>query len=67
MVSVFASSGNDRGIYPHSGQSTDYKIGSCYFSAKNTELNSKNKDRSARNKDHGSEGSDISTRGLLFQ
>jgi hypothetical protein len=34
MVSVLASSAVDRGFEPWSGQTKDYKIGICCFSAK---------------------------------
>ena len=34
MVSVFASSAVDRGFEPRSGQTKDYKIGICCFSAR---------------------------------
>ena len=34
MVSVLASSAVDRGFEPPSGQTKDYKVGICCFSAK---------------------------------
>jgi hypothetical protein len=34
MVSVLTSSAVDRGFEPQSGQTKDYKIGICCFSAK---------------------------------
>jgi hypothetical protein len=34
MVSMLASSAVDRGFEPRSGQTKDYKIGICCFSAK---------------------------------
>ena len=34
MVSMLASSGVDRGFDPKSGQTKEYKIGICCFSAK---------------------------------
>jgi hypothetical protein len=34
MVGVLALSTVDRGIEPHSGQTRDYKIGICCFTAK---------------------------------
>ena len=49
MVSVLASSAVDRGFEPRSGQTKDYKIGICCFSAKHTALRRKSKDWSARN------------------
>jgi hypothetical protein len=44
MVIVLASSPVDRGFEPRSGQTRDYKIGICCFSAKHADLRSKNKD-----------------------
>ena len=67
MVSVLASSAADRGFEPQSGQTKDYKIGICCFSAKHTALRRKSKDSLARNQDNVSEWIDLSTRGLLFQ
>ena len=67
MVSVLASSAVDRGFEPRSGQTKDYKIGICCFSAKHAALRRKNKDWLARNQNNVSELSDMSTRGLLFQ
>ena len=49
MVSVLASSAVDRGFEPRSGQTKDYKIGICCFSAKHTALRRKSKDRLAQN------------------
>jgi hypothetical protein len=66
MVGVFASSAVDRGFEPRSGQTKDYKIGICCFSAKHAALRRNNKDWLARNQDNVSEWSDMSTRGLLF-
>ena len=67
MVSVLTSSAVDRGSEPQSGQTKDYKIGICYFSAKHAALSSKSKDWFARNQNNVSEWSDMSTWGLLFQ
>ena len=67
MVSVLASGAIDRGFEPRSGQTKDYKIGICCFSAKHAALRRKSKDLLARNQNNVSEWSDISTRGLLFQ
>ena len=67
MVSVLASSAVDRGFEPRSGQTKDYAIGICCFSAKHAALRRRIKDRLARNKNNLSEWSDMSTRGLLFQ
>jgi hypothetical protein len=44
MVSVLTSSAVDRGFDPGSGQSKDFEIGMCCFSAKNAALRRKNKD-----------------------
>ena len=43
MVSVLASSAVDRGFEPRSGQTKDYAIGMCCFSAKYTALRRKSK------------------------
>jgi hypothetical protein len=67
MVSVLASSAVDRGLETWSGQTKDYDIGICCFSAKHAALRRKNKDWLARNQNNVSEWSDMSTRGLLFQ
>ena len=67
MVSVLTSSAVDRGIEPRSGQTRDYKIGICCFSAKYAALRRKSKDWLDRNQNNVSEWSDMSTRGLLFQ
>jgi hypothetical protein len=67
MVSVLASSAVDRGFQPRSGQTNDYKIGICRFSAKHAVLRRKSKNGLARNQNNVSEWSDMSTHGLLFQ
>ena len=67
MVYVLASSAVDRGFEPRSGQTKDYEIGICCFSAKHTALKRKNKDCLAQNQNNVSQWSDMSTRGLLFQ
>jgi len=67
MVSMLASSVVDRGFEPRSGQTKDYKIDICCFSAKHAALRRKSKDGSARNQNNVSEWSDMSTRGKLFQ
>jgi hypothetical protein len=67
MVSVLASSVVDRGFEPRSGQTKEYEIGICCFSAKHASLMSKSKDWLARNKNNVSVWSDMSTHGLLFQ
>jgi hypothetical protein len=55
MVSVLASSAVDRGFDPRSGQTKDYKIGICCFSAKHAALRRKSKDWLARNQNNVSE------------
>ena len=67
MVNVLASSAVDRGFEPRSGQTKDYKIGICCFSAKHTALRRKSKDWLGWNQNNMSEWSDMSTCGLLFQ
>ena len=67
MVSVLASSVVDRGFESRSGQTKDFKIGICCFSAKHAAFRRKSKDWLARNQNNVSEWSDMSTRGLLFQ
>jgi hypothetical protein len=67
MVSVLASSVVDRGFEPRLGQTKDYKIGICCFSAKHVALRRKSKDWLAQNQNNVSEWSDRSTRGLFFQ
>jgi hypothetical protein len=67
MVRVLVSSVVDRGFEPWSGQTKDYKIGMCCFSAKHAALGRQSKDWFARNQDNVSEWGDMSIRGLLFQ
>ena len=67
MVSVLASSAVVRGFEPRSGQTKDYNISTCCFSAKHAALRRKIKDWLARTRDNVSEWSDMSTRGQLFQ
>jgi hypothetical protein len=67
MVSVLISSAVDRRFEPRSGQTKDYKIGICCFSAKHAASRRKSKDWLAWNQNIVSEWSDMSTRGLLFQ
>ena len=66
MVSVLASSAIDCEFDPRSGQTKEYKIGICCFSAKHAALRSKSKDWLARNQNNVSEWSDISTRQLAL-
>jgi hypothetical protein len=65
MVSVLVSSVVDCGFEPRSGQSKDYKIGICCFSAKHTVLRRKSKDWLSRNQDNVPD-SVVSIRELLF-
>jgi hypothetical protein len=67
MVSMLTSSVVDRWFEPQSGQTKDYEIGICYFSAKHTALRRKSKDWLARNEDNVSEWGNMSICGLLFQ
>ena len=55
MVSVLPSSAVDRGFEPRSGQTKDYKIGICCFSAKHAALRRKGKDWLARNQNNVTE------------
>ena len=61
MVSVLTSSAIDRGLEHRSGQTKDYKMGICCFSAKHAALRRKSKDWLARNQNNLSEWSDMST------
>ena len=63
MVIVLASSVVDRGFRSRSGQTKDYQIGICCFSAKHR---IKKKDWLARNRGNVSEWGDMSIRRLLF-
>jgi hypothetical protein len=60
MVSGLASSAVDRGFEPRSGQTKDYKIGICCFSAKHATLRRKGKDWLARNQNNVSEWGNMS-------
>jgi hypothetical protein len=67
MISGLASSAVDRGFEPRSGQTKNYKIGICCFSAKHATLRRKSKHWLARHQDNVSKWGDMSIRGLLFQ
>ena len=67
MVSVLATSAIDCEFEPRSGQTKEYKIGVCCYSAKHAALRRKSKDWLARNQNNVTVWSDISTRELLFQ
>jgi len=60
MASLLDSSAVDRGFKPRSGQTKDYAIYICRFSAKHAALRKKNKDGLPRNQDNMSEWSDMS-------
>ena len=59
MVSVLASITVDCWFEPWSGQTKDYEIGICCFSAKHAALRRKSKDWLARNQDNVSEWDDF--------
>ena len=60
MVSLLTSSAVDRGFEPQSGQTKDYKISICCFSAKHAALRRKSIYWLARNQDNVSEWCDMS-------
>ena len=64
MISVLASSVVDCEFEPQTGQTKDYKISICCFSAKHTALRSKSKDWLAQNQDNKSGWTEMSTRRL---
>ena len=66
MVSTLASSVVDRGFKPRSGQTKDYHIGICCFSAKHATLRRKSRYWWTQNQDSISEWGDMFIRGLLF-
>ena len=55
MVSMLVSSAVDRGFEPRLGQTKDYRIGICYFSAKHTSLRKNSNDWLAQNQDNVSD------------
>jgi hypothetical protein len=67
MISMLDSCKVERGFEPWSGQTKDYKIDICCFSAKQAALRRKNKDWLARNQDNVSEWGNMFFRRLLFQ
>ena len=67
MISVTASSAVDREFENRSGQTKNFKMVICYFSAKQAALRRKSKDWLARNQGNVSEWGDMYIRGLLFQ
>ena len=64
---MLTSGAVDQEFKPRSGQTKDYKIGICCFSAKHTALRKKSKDWLARNQDNVPGWSNMSIRGLLPQ
>ena len=66
MVSVFASSGVDRGFEHRSGQNIKNKIYICCISAKHLALRRTTKDYLARNRDSVPEWGDRAIHGLLI-
>jgi hypothetical protein len=67
MVTMLASSAVDCGFEPRSGQTKDFKIDICCFSAKYAALRRKSKDWLTRNLNNVSKWKVMSIRGLLFQ
>ena len=67
MVNVVVSSAVDRGSETRSGQTKDYNIGICCFSAKHTALKSMSKDWLTKNQNNMFEWGDMSICGLLYQ
>ena len=67
MVSVLASSVIDRVFEPRSGQTKNFNVGICCFSAKHAALRRKSKDWLIRNQDNVSEWGDMPVRVLLYQ
>jgi hypothetical protein len=63
---MLASNAVGHGFKPRLGQTKDYKIGVCPFSAKHTALRRKSKDGLAGNQDNMSQWSDMSTWDYCF-
>jgi len=66
IVSIIMSRVVDHRLLPLSGQTKDYEIGICCFSAKHAALRRKSKDWLPQNQDNVSEWSSMSTCGSLF-
>ena len=64
MVSLLVLSSVDHGFDTRSGQTKDFEIGICCFSAKHTAVRRTSKDWLARNQDNVSEWDAMSVRGL---
>ena len=68
MVSMLKLSVVDRGFKPCSGQTKDYKIGTCcVFFAKHASLSRKSKDSLAQNQDNVSEWSHMCIRTVVTE
>ena len=67
VVSVLASNAVDRGFELRLGQTKEYQINICCFSAKHGTLRRKSKDWLAQNQGNVSEWGVVFSRGLLFQ
>ena len=67
MVGMLALSAVDCGFESRSGQTKDYKIGICSFTAKCSALRKTSKDWLTWNQDNVFKWGDISTHRLLFQ
>jgi hypothetical protein len=67
MVIVLVPSAVNSGFEPWSGQTKDYEIGICCFSAKHAALRRNSNGWLARNRNNLSEWIDMSIRGLLLQ
>jgi hypothetical protein len=67
MVIVLGPSAINSGFEPWSGQTKDYEIGICCFSAKHAALRRNSNGWLARNRNNMSEWIDMSIRGLLLQ
>ena len=67
MFCVLHLSVVDYGFEPRLGQTMDYEIGICCFSAKYAALRSKSKDWLPRNQENVFEWGDMFIRELLFQ
>jgi len=67
MITVLSMSVVYRGFEPRSGETKDYEIGICCFSAKHAALRGKSKYWLVQNQANVSEWDYVSIRGLLFQ
>jgi len=67
IINLLALSAVDHGFESWLGQTKDYKIGICCFSANHAALRNKSKDWLAWNKDNVSEWSNMSIYGLMLQ